>query len=69
MITEAGSPPLEEPKPSNVGKSHLMQEPAQPRLSVYKACRDPFGIIRDHKGLNRRPTSCVTLNTRLHYGF
>jgi hypothetical protein len=29
MITEAGSPPLEEPKPSNVGKSHLMQEPAQ----------------------------------------
>jgi len=29
MITEAGSPPLEESKPSNVGKSHLMQEPAQ----------------------------------------
>jgi hypothetical protein len=22
-------PPLEEPKPSNVGKNHLMQEPAQ----------------------------------------
>ena len=29
MITEAGSPPLEESKSSSVGKSHLMQEPAQ----------------------------------------